>query len=257
MAKSNNNSNSESRSDEAGGDHSQDPDALDDWTKERIRKTVDSRQVVQSKQKLAAPKAKVPIEENPVFKSFRDGTLAPEPEQKGNAQVEALPPFPSQEHFVGFWKVFSSPTGFPPDDDGDSSKSENLVLRVDGTTAGGPILDHETNQKAAGGTWKMIPNEEDDDDDTARLRIRLVIPPKKDRILVMEGTATKRSMASLNDLPPFTKATFGIPALEEKLQKAKEADESTALLEEEMIYCDGNVSFCATPLAVLSISHIL
>ena len=218
---------------------------LDDSTKERIKKAVESRQAVQSKEKLAAPKNAVPIEENPIFKKYKEGTLVPESKKVDNVETNELPPFPSREHFVGFWKVFSSPTGLPPDDDGgDGSKSENLVLRVDGTTAGGPVLDPETNQKAAGGTWKMISN---DEDGAAQLRIRLVIPPKKDRIIVMEGTATKRSMVSLADLPPLAKSTFGIPALEEKLKKANAADESTSLAQEEMLYCSGNVrnDFCA------------
>jgi hypothetical protein len=222
-------------------DGNNDSNQLDDWTRERIRKAIESRQVIQSRQKLAEPTSSVPIEENQVFQKFKDGTLIPDSQKKEIASGPEMPPFPSREHFVGFWRVMSSPTGFPPDDGGgDSSKSENLVLRVDGTTAGGPILDPETNQKAAGGTWKVTTN--DNDEETADLRIRLVIPPKKERVLVMQGTATKRSLISLKDLPPRTRATFGIPALEEKLNKAKEADESLAAAEEEMLYCNGKVS---------------
>ena len=54
--------------------------------------------------------------------------------------------YPSREHCTGIWRVVTSPTGFPAEESGDD-KSENLVLRVDGRTAGGPILDMESRQR--------------------------------------------------------------------------------------------------------------
>lgn len=124
-----------------------DPKSLDDWTRNRIQNIVSSRAKVQSEKELAKPKNKPPIEENEVFRKYKEGTLAPQP--KAPAPAPKLPPFPSREHCVGFWKVIQSPTGFDVEQT-DSSRSDNLVCRVDGTTAGGPILDQESRQKAAG-----------------------------------------------------------------------------------------------------------
>jgi len=97
----------------------------------------------------------------------------------------------------------------------DASASENLILRADGRTAGGPILDVENKQRAAGGTWRFFQaewvgeNDDDDDDDdleggngasesrvTTRLNVRLVIPPKKDKVLVMEGEVKRGGVSS-------------------------------------------------------------
>jgi len=94
----------------------------------------------------------------------------------------------------------------------DASASENLILRADGRTAGGPILDVENKQRAAGGTWRFFQaeyiGENDDDDDleggngasesrvTTRLNVRLVIPPKKDKVLVMEGEVKRGGVSS-------------------------------------------------------------
>jgi len=226
-------------SNENSSDLGDDPDQLDDLTQERIRKAIASRGVVKSKAQLAVKKDKVPIQDNSVFQKFKDGTLIPNSKKREATTARELEPFPSREQFVGFWQVMSSPTGFPPDDDGgDGSKSENLVFRVDGTTAGGPVLDPETKQKACGGTWKVTPNK-DGDDKSADVRIRLVIPPNKDRILVMEGTACKRSLIPLKDLPPMASSTFGIPELEEKAKQAEKGDND--FFEEEKIYCTGKV----------------
>jgi hypothetical protein len=108
------------------------------------------------------------------------------------------------------------------------SGSENLLLRVDGTTAAGPILNPETNQKAAGGTWKMLPQENGE----VLLRIRLVIPPEKKRILVMEGRVDRGSELGMK----LASRTFGIPKVEEK---AKEASEGQG----DKMVCTGEVSF--------------
>jgi hypothetical protein len=202
-----------------------DPETLDDWTKQRIQKAIASRARVQSQEELAKPKEKPSIEENPIFNKYKEGTLVSEAEKIAYTE-DSLPPFPSREHCTGFWRVVSSPTGFDVEE-GDSSRSDNLVCRVDGTIAGGPILDQETRQKASGGTWKVS----GDTDDSAELRIRLVIPPDKKRILVMEGKLKRVSLKS--DLP-MASSTFGIPQLEEKAAQAAEETE-------EILFCGGNV----------------
>lgn len=201
-----------------------DPDALDDWTRQRIEEAVSSRARLQGLKDLATPKEKPPIVDNPVFSKFKDGTLVPDSQKVVPARE--LPPFPSGEHCNGFWRVVTSPTGFEVEE-GDSSRSDNLVLRVDGTIAGGPILDQETRQKASGGTWKLI----GDTPDSAELRIRLVIPPTKQRIMVMKGKLEKVSMSS--DLPMAT-STFGIPELEAKASQA-------AAEMEDLLFCRGSV----------------
>ena len=196
-----------------------DPATLDDWTRDRIKNIVDSRAKVQSEKELSKSKNKPPIEENEIFRKFKEGTLAPKPEPP--APAPELPPFPSREHCVGFWKVLESPTGFDVEET-DSTRSDNLVLRVDGTTAGGPILDQTTRQKASGGTWRL---------EGDNLRIRLIIPPGKERILVMQGTLQLISAKSDINLAP---STFGIPDLEAR--KARSAVEM-----EDAIYCSGTV----------------
>lgn len=199
-------------------------DSVDDLTKERIRQTVESRARLQTEKALSQPKMKPPIAENPVFAKYKDGSLVPEQEKP--PPPKDLPPYPSREHCVGFWRVVSSPTGFAVEE-GDSSRSDNLILRVDGTTAGGPILDVETRQKASGGNWRLLV----DTAQNAELRIRLIIPPKKDRVLVMQGKLQRASMSS--DFP-MAKGTFGIPSLEERAKQSSSGIQ-------DLIYCSGTV----------------
>ena len=126
----------------------------------------------------------------------------------GNSVQQSLPPYPSDEHFVGIWRLVSSPgdSNYANPDAlpaFDSSFSDNIILRVDGTVAGGPILDSTTNQKAAGGTWKMFHAEYVGTDTDqigfqdklkTRMRIRLLIPPKKEEELVLEGEVVRIMM---------------------------------------------------------------
>ena len=198
-------------------------DYMDDWMESRIRKVIESRESIQSRK--PEKKDKPPIEDNPVFKAYKEGTLVPKQEVK-ESKGKRLGPYPGRDHFVGIWKFGTTPTGFSIEEGNDES-CENIILRVDGTTAGGPILDTETKQKAAGGTWKYIEDEND-----IRLRIRLVIPPKKERILVMEGIVNRISMNL--DIPMTSKA-FGIPKLE---AMAKEGNKSK---EKDTMHCAGDV----------------
>ena len=196
-----------------------DPAALNDWTRGRIQNIVSSRAKVQSEKELSKPKNKPPAEDNEIFKKFKDGSLAPK--QEASPPVPNLPPFPSRQHCVGFWKVLESPTGFDVEET-DGSRTDNLVLRVDGTTAGGPILDKATRQKAAGGTWRLAGND---------LRIRLIIPPGKERILVMQGNV---ELVSTKTNIQLASNTFGIPELEARQAR------STAEME-DVIHCRGEV----------------
>ena len=198
---------------------------LDDWTKNRIRQTVEGLASVQARK--VQEKEKTAIEDNPIFQKYRDGTLVEKKATTDPEPTKELPPYPSREHFFGIWRVVTSPTGFP-EEIGDDTKSDNLILRVDGTIAGGPTLDRETNQKASGGTWKVV---NATDDEGAKLRIRLVIPPKKERILVMEGEVTR--FMSGSEIP-LSKSSFGIPEVEAVAQKLDNDAE-------DLMHCGGDV----------------
>ncbi len=181
---------------------------------EKVKNAVNSLGSMKSREDVGQ-EPKYSIEENPVFKKYKEGTLTEKPKPPPKKQ---LGPYPGNDHFVGIWKVVVNPMG---DDDVKSNTdegSENLLLRVDGTTAAGPTLNPETNQKAAGGTWKMLPQENGD----VLLRIRLVIPPEKKRILVMEGRVSRGSQLGMN----LASRTFGIPMVEEKLKEANQGEEA-------------------------------
>jgi hypothetical protein len=199
-------------------------DFVDDWMKERIRKVIES----QESEKVRRPVKKdmPPVAENPVFKAYKHGSLTPKTEIPKPKEKD-LGPYPSPAHFAGIWRVVSSPTGFPAEESTNDS-SENLVLRVDGTISGGPILDPSTRQKAAGGTWKILEGENDE----IRLRIRLVIPPKKERVIEMIGIVNRISMKS--QVPMRSKA-FGIPHLEEMAKLSSTSDM------DDLMVCGGEV----------------
>ena len=63
------------------------------------------------------------------------------------------------------------------------------------------------------------------------LRIRLVIPPEKNRILVMEGLVERGSEIGVN----LASRTFGIPKVEERANKANEKKGN-------ILTCSGEVS---------------
>lgn len=110
----------------------------------------------------------------------------------------------NRELAVGFWSMIRSPTGFARERDDAStySSSDNLILRVDGTIAGGPILDPVQRHKAAGGSWRYMESDNENNDGSkikdASLQIRFIIPPKKDRVMVMEGRFKMLSTLSDN-----------------------------------------------------------
>ena len=103
-------------------------------------------------------------------------------------------------------------------DSEEADQSDNLILRVDGSIAGGPVLEKATRQKAAGGSWSY---------EGGLLRIRLIIPPTRTRALVMEG--------QLEQVMPSAQkpGTFGIPQLE-KLQERADRKASS-------LYCKGEM----------------
>ncbi|KAL3918181.1 MAG: hypothetical protein SGILL_004359 [Bacillariaceae sp.] len=201
----------------------QDDDYMEAWMKERIRTAVESLE--SEKVRKEVKKDVPPVEDNPIFKAYREGTLVPKDETP-KKKPKVLGPYPGSDHFVGIWKIVDSPTGFEVDGTSENT-SENLILRVDGTTAGGPTLDLENKHKAAGGTWKFSPQENGD----VLLRIRLVIPPEKQRILVMEGRVQR--IGSEAGMRPASR-TFGIPEVEERAKVSTEE-------EMNLMTCSGKV----------------
>ncbi len=189
-------------------------DDIEKRMEEKVKDAVNSLGSMKSREDFDQ-EPKYSIADNPIFKKYKEGTLSdkkPKP-----PPTKKLGPYPGNDHFVGIWKVVVNPMG---DDDNSNTDegSENLLLRVDGTTAAGPTLNPETNQKAAGGTWKMLPQENGD----VLLRIRLVIPPEKKRILVMEGRVNRGSQLGMN----LASRTFGIPMVEEKAREASQGEET-------------------------------
>lgn len=117
------------------------------------------------------------------------------------SQSPTLPKFPSDQHFIGFWRMVTSPLPQSPiDPEINIYDCDNLILRVDGTIAGGPIFDSILQLRAAGGSWRMFQAKyvgkigEKQGDVQTRLRIEMIVPPKKDKILVMEGKVNKVAM---------------------------------------------------------------
>lgn len=160
------------------------------------------------------------FEDNPVFQRLWKGQSQVTPQGQNTALAldgtpptidEPLPPYPSDAHFVGVWRVVSSPLGTENTsfDDTKSKSSDNFILRVDGQVMGGPILNKQYQHKAAGGGWKMFQairksfssdsvssgsSPSNPPSTQTRLRIRLLVPPEKVRALVMEGEVTRLVM---------------------------------------------------------------
>ncbi len=182
-------------------------DGTDGDQRERIMNIIESRAQNRIQQKRMI---KVPGDRNPIFEMYRSGTLVPPQSATGatppqtTMNVPQQPPFPNRELAVGFWSMIRSPTGFAreSDDPITCSTSDNLILRVDGTIAGGPILDPVQRHKAAGGSWRYMEPDDVNNDGSkikhASLQIRFIIPPKKDRVMVMEGQFKKLSTLSDN-----------------------------------------------------------
>ena len=177
---------------------------------------IDPRVIYRPQSLDSKPRKELPsIEDNPIFLRFRNGQSQVTSHGQNTALAldgtpptpdAPLPPYPSDAHFVGAWRVLSSPLGT---ENADSKSSDNFILRVDGQVMGGPILDAQCQHKAAGGGWKMFqairkpsdkPYEFDEKRSSnsqvtqTRLRIRLLVPPKKERALVMEGEVTRLVM---------------------------------------------------------------
>lgn len=208
--------------------------------------------------KLPKKKNKPKPEDNPILKNWKERvTMAAETSESSSIR-KILPPYPSDEHFAGIWRLTSSP-GAPLMDEeelmeaitGDASSSENLILRIDGTTAGGPILDVENQHRAAGGTWDFFQAEwcgssGGDNKDGAerpvqtRLRVRLLIPPSKDKVLVMEGEVKRGGIISVESISKanakelLSTSSFGINKI-----AATAARESSAENDKDFVYVVG------------------
>jgi len=167
-------------------------------------------------------------QDNPILKNWKERVTMAAKVQESSVSRKILSPFPSDEHFAGIWRLISTPGGVMMDEEdlleavaGDSKSEENLILRIDGTTAGGPILDVEKGHRAAGGTWKFFQAEWCGEDGAerlvqTRLRIRLLIPPSKTTVLVMEGEVKRGSIVSAESISKdnarelFSSSSFGM-----------------------------------------------
>ena len=152
-----------------------------------------------------SPKELPSIEDNPIFKRLREGRsqitaqgqASVQPLDSSSTEEESLPPYPSDPHFTGIWSIVSSPFGTGSlEGNGLSSASDNFIFRVDGVVAGGPILNAEYQQKAAGGSWMFFEAQLRRSSSAeisvspitqTRLRVRLLVPPEKSQTLVIEG----------------------------------------------------------------------
>mmetsp|Transcript_30845 Transcript_30845/g.62193 ORF Transcript_30845/g.62193 Transcript_30845/m.62193 type:complete len:814 (-) Transcript_30845:40-2481(-) len=188
--------------DESGDDSTEEAPSSTDPAAETNAQTTNSRKELPS------------IEENPIFKRLREGK--PQITAQGQTSVqpldsssteEALPPYPSDPHFTGIWRIVSSPFGDSGvEGDGLSSASDNFIFRVDGGVAGGPILNAEYQQKAAGGSWKFFQaqlrksNPDEIPVTQSRLRVRLLVPPEKSQTLVIEGEINRLVSPNADDV---------------------------------------------------------
>ena len=151
---------------------------------------------------------------------------------------------PRQKKSSGVWKVVQSPLGVALVDE--SSQSDNLVLRVDGQVMGGPILDSQYKHKAAGGSWKMFQAVRKLDDDEqidqsvvtqTRLRIKLLVPPEKEQMLVMEGEVTRVGFGG--KVPTSLSAFSGTGGMLDGMSLLKDDEMSDSNTGEQVLYCGG------------------
>ncbi|KAL3757861.1 hypothetical protein ACHAWU_002781 [Discostella pseudostelligera] len=213
------------------------------------------------------PRRELPnFEDNPVFQRLWKGQSQVTAQGQNTALTldgtpptidEPLPPYPSDAHFVGAWRVVSSPLGTDNAAfaDTESKSSDNFIFRVDGQVMGGPILDAQYQHKAAGGGWKMFqairksPSSDDASSTTppltqTRLRVRLLVPPEKDRVLIMEGEVTRLVMpgsaeaASSSAQDGWMMSSGGL--LDGMLQNIEDVQSrSESKSSEGLLYCSG------------------
>jgi hypothetical protein len=186
-------------------------------------------------------------QDNPILKNWKDRvTMAGKMPESAPRKI--LTPYPSDEHFAGIWRLLSAPGGAMLDEDdlleamaGDAKSKENLILRIDGTTAGGPILDVENGHRAAGGIWKFFQAEwcgKDEEDGSesqiqTRLRIRLLIPPLKTSVLVMEGEVKRGSIVSAESISRdnarelFSSSSFGMNKITDRSEDTDDTDDES------------------------------
>lgn len=205
------------------------------------------------------PRRELPsIEDNPVFQRLWKGQKQVSEQGQNSAltlqgapqpATEALPPYPCDAYFVGAWRVVASPLGSDESLalDSSSQSSDNFILRVDKQVMGGPLLDSENKQKAAGGEWKMfqaVRKFSESDAPVAppvpqtRLRLSLLVPPSKERTLVMEGEVNKLDMPK-ESVNQWSRTSFdGI--LEDLSTNESDRNQSSGNDQQEgLLYCSG------------------
>ena len=221
--------------------------------------TETSTQTTQLRNKLPS------IEDNPIFKRLREGK--PQVTAQGQTSVQPLdsssteqqlPPYPSDPHFTGIWRIVSSPFGqSSAEGDGLSSASDNFIFRVDGGVAGGPILNAQYQQKAAGGSWKFFQaqlrksNPDEIPVIQSRLRVRLLVPPEKSQTLVIEGEINRLvspntgETSSSNSSDAWKMASGGmLDGMSSKLKSVNDDTDAVMTPSQEqsqdaMIFCRG------------------
>ena len=212
-----------------------------------------------SRAETKTPKELPSIENNPIFQRLWKGQTQVASEGQNTAvaldgtpptEDVPLPPYPSDGHFVGAWRVVSSPLGTEiPSIDSESKSSDNFILRVDGQVMGGPVLNTEYQHKAAGGSWRMFQARRKSAGDEevpiaqTRLRIRLLVPPEKERALVMEGEVTRMVMPGAGDASSSPSDGWMLASggmLDGMIQNLDVVDSSTPGPDSEgLLYCGG------------------
>ena len=113
---------------------------------------------------------------------------------------------------------------------------------------GGPILDAQYQQKAVGGSWKMLQAVLKSRDDEVvespvqtRLRIKLLVPPEKEKMLVLEGEVTRLGFGRKG--APSSSAFVGPGGLLDGMSTDKllkdDNDNGSQADSEAILYCGG------------------
>lgn len=225
---------------------------VDDIKREEIIKSIAKPIATGDWTSLRPKKDKPSPEDNPILRNWKK-RVAESPtilQNDTGSSKSSLPPFPSDDHFVGIWHLDILPRGSSVEEDRvfGTDVNENIVLRIDGTTAGGPILDMKNQHRAAGGTWKFFEAQwvGPTDDETevlvkTRLRIRLLIPPLKEKVLVMEGEVSNGVFVSPESISRENMKEFRKSVFDSFIGKEEDKDKDISKEEDSILQCNGEM----------------
>ena len=191
-------------------------------------------------------KAKKPWPNEPLIAKFKrlQGLKATPSFPSSKSKSVPKPPYPAREHFQGVWRFVAT----PGNDEDSMDSRDNLILRVDGSVAGGPILESQTKQKAAGGSWKLYQAEYVGNDETdsllykdkikTRLQIRLLIPPAKTKELWLDGEVTRIMMPNAQSKLSSTFNLLDLSAIVDSTYQNGEYN-SAEQSQEALLHCEG------------------